>query len=114
MVPEQIKGLIDLYQINECVVDNSEMNNGQLMEIMETVGHKCAVKTFLTHGNFLVGSNSSLTQGEAYGGSVFQTANPVYLRQKRTIDIVLPLLVLGTLPLSASLSFGLGRGYFLD
>lgn len=109
---EQIKGLIDLYQINECVVDNSEMNNGQLMEIMETVGHKCAVKTFLTHGNFLVGSNSSLTQGEAYGGSVFQTANPVYLRQKRTIDIVLPLLVLGTLPLSAALSFGLGRGYF--
>jgi len=108
--PEQIMGLVDLYQINECVIDSAVLSNGQLMEIMETIGYKCAIKTFLTHGNFLVGSNSSLTQGEAYGGSVFQTANPIYMRQKRSLDILLPLLVLATLPLSAALLFGVGRG----
>ena len=108
--PEQILGLVDLYQINECVADSAALSNAQLMEIMETIGHKCAIKTFLAHGNFLVGSNSNLTQSEAYGGSVFQTGNPVYLRQKRTIDILLPLLLLASLPLSAALFFGAGRG----
>ncbi len=59
----------------------SILSNAELMQIMEDIGRKCAIKTFLAQGNFLVGSNSSLTQGEAYGGSVFQTANPVYVRQ---------------------------------
>ncbi len=108
--PEQIMGLVDLYQINECVIDSAALSHGQLMQIMETLGHKCAIKTFLAHGNFILGSNSSLTQGEAYGSSVFQTANPVYVRQKRSLDILLPLLMLATLPLSAALLFGAGRG----
>ena len=107
---EQVKHLVDLHQINECVVDSSILSNAELMQIMEDIGRKCAIKTFLAQGNFLVGSNSSLTQGEAYGGSVFQTANPVYVRQKRSLDILLPLLVLATLPVSAMLFFGAGRG----
>ncbi len=107
---EQVKHLVDLHQINECVVDSSILSNAELMQIMEDIGRKCAIKTFLAQGNFLVGSNSSLTQGEAYGGSVFQTANPVYVRQKRSLDILLPLLVLATLPVSALLFFGAGRG----
>jgi len=108
--PEQIMDLIDLYQINECVIDSAALSNGQLMEIMETIGHKCAIKTFLAYGNFLIGSNSSLTQGEVYGSSAFQTGNPVYLRQKRSLDIVLPFLMLAALPLSAAFFFGAGRG----
>ena len=63
--PEQILDLTDLYQINECVVDSTKFSNGRLMEIMETIGYKCAIKIFLAHGSLLVGSNSSLTQGEA-------------------------------------------------
>jgi len=107
---EQIKHLVDLHQINECVVDSSILSNAELMQIMEDIGRKCAIKTFLAQGNFLVGSNSSLTLGEAYGGYVFQTANPVFVRQKRSLDILLPLLILATLPLSAALLFGAGRG----
>jgi hypothetical protein len=107
---EHIKNLVDLHQINECVVDSSALSNAELMQIMEEIGHKCAIKTFLAQGNFLVGSNSSLTQGEAYGGSVFQAANPVYVRQKRSLDILIPMLMLATLPLSAALLFGAGRG----
>ena len=106
---EQIKNLVDLHQINECVVDSSVMSNAELMTIMETIGQKCAIKTFLAQGNYLVGSNSSLTQGEAYGGSVFQTANPVFLRQKRGLNILFPLLLTLTLPLSAFICFISGR-----
>ena len=106
---EQIKSIVELHQINECVVDSSIMSNAELMCIMAEVGQKCAIKTFLRQGNFLVGSNSSLTQGEAYGGSVFQTANAVYLRQKRTMSILLPVFLAITLPLSAPICFTMGR-----
>lgn len=106
---EQIKNLVELHQINECVVDSSVMSNAELMTIMETIGQKCAIKTFLAQGNYLVGSNSSLTQGEAYGGSVFQTANPVYLRQKRALNILLPALLALTFPITGLICLLTGR-----
>ena len=79
------------------------------MRIMSELGTQTNVKSLVTSGPYIVGSNSSLNQGETYGLGQFNVADANYRRQKRLLDITLTLLLLLTLPLSMTLAAIAGR-----
>lgn len=106
---EQLAAKTKLYGINECVVESTALPASSLMRIMTALGPKTSVKSLLSQGPFIVGSNSSLNQGEAYGLGQFNVANGNYRRQKRLLDISLTLLIIVLLPLSMSVAILSGR-----
>ena len=106
----KLQANIQLYNINECVVESNAWPASVLMQIMSSVGTKTNVKSLVTGGPYIVGSNSSLNQGEAYGLGRFNVANTNYRRQKRLLDIALSLLLMLSFPLSGTLAALFGRG----
>ena len=89
---EKLEAKIQLYNINECVVESSTWPASVLMQIMSELGTQTNVKSLVTSGPYIVGSNSSLNQGETYGLGQFNVADANYRRQKRLLDITLTLL----------------------
>jgi hypothetical protein len=79
------------------------------MQIMSELGTLTNIKSLVAEGPYIVGSNSSLNQGETYGLGRFNTANTNYRRQKRLLDITLTLLLILTLPISGTLAAITGR-----
>ena len=106
---EKLEAKIQLYNINECVVESSTWPASVLMQIMSELGTQTNVKSLVTSGPYIVGSNSSLNQGETYGLGQFNVADANYRRQKRLLDITLTLLLILTLPLSMTLAAIAGR-----
>lgn len=106
---EKLEAKIQLYNINECVVESSAWPASVLMKIMSELGTQTNVKSLVTSGPYIVGSNSSLNQGETYGLGQFNVADANYRRQKRLLDITLTLLLILTLPLSMTLAAIAGR-----
>ena len=106
---EKLEAKIQLYDINECVVESSAWPASVLMQIMSELGTQTNVKSLVTSGPYIVGSNSSLNQGETYGLGQFNVADANYRRQKRLLDITLTLLLILTLPLSMTLAAIAGR-----
>ena len=106
---EKLEAKIRLYNINECVVESSVWPASVLMRIMSELGTQTNVKSLVISGPYIVGSNSSLNQGETYGLGRFNAANANYRRQKRLLDITLTLLLFLTFPLSGTLAAITGR-----
>ena len=106
---EKLEAKIQLYNINECVVESTARPASVLMQIMSVLGTQTNVKSLVTSGPYIVGSNSSLNQGETYGLGQFKVADANYRRQKRLLDITLTLLLILTLPLSMTLAAIAGR-----
>ena len=106
---EKLEAKIQLYNINECVVESTARPASVLMQIMSVLGTQTNVKSLVTSGPYIVGSNSSLNQGETYGLGQFKVADANYRRQKRLLDITLTLLLILTLPLSLTLAAIAGR-----
>ena len=106
---EKLEAKIQLYNINECVVESSAWPASVLMQIMSELGTLTNIKSLVAEGPYIVGSNSSLNQGETYGLGRFNTANTNYRRQKRLLDITLTLLLILTLPISGTLAAITGR-----
>ena len=106
----KLQANIQLHNINECVVESNTWPASVLMQIMSSVGTQTNVKSLVTGGPYIVGSNSSLNQGEAYGLGRFNVANTNYRRQKRLLDIALSLLLMLSFPLSGTLAALFGRG----
>jgi len=106
---EKLEAKIQLYNINECVVESTARPASVLMQIMSVLGTQTNVKSLVTSGPYIVGSNSSLNQGETYGLGQFNVADANYRRQKRLLDITLTLLLILTLPLSMTLAAIAGR-----
>ena len=106
---EKLEAKIQLYNINECVVESTARPASVLMQIMSVLGTQTNVKSLVTSGPYIVGSNSSLNQGETYGLGQFNVADANYRRQKRLLDITLTLLLILTLPLSLTLAAIAGR-----
>ena len=106
---EKLEAKIQLYNINECVVESTARPASVLMQIMSVLGTQTNVKSLVSSGPYIVGSNSSLNQGETYGLGQFNVADANYRRQKRLLDITLTLLLILTLPLSMTLAAIAGR-----
>lgn len=106
---EKLEAKIRLYNINECVVESSIWPASVLMRIMSELGTQTNVKSLIKGGPYIVGSNSSLNQGETYGLGRFNAANANYRRQKRLLDITLTILLILTFPLSGTLAAITGR-----
>ena len=106
---EKLEAKIRLYNINECVVESSIWPASVLMRIMSELGTQTNVKSLINGGPYIVGSNSSLNQGETYGLGRFNAANANYRRQKRLLDITLTILLILTFPLSGTLAAITGR-----
>ena len=106
---EKLEAKIRLYNINECVVESSVWPASVLMRIMSELGTQTNVKSLVIGGPYIVGSNSSLNQGETYGLGRFNAANANYRRQKRLLDITLTILLILTFPLSGTLAAITGR-----
>ena len=106
---EKLEAKIRLYNINECVIESSVWPASVLMRIMSELGTQTNVKSLVIGGPYIVGSNSSLNQGETYGLGRFNAANANYRRQKRLLDITLTILLILTFPLSGTLAAITGR-----
>jgi hypothetical protein len=106
---EQLEALVKLHRINELVVDCDSISYDELIAITEKLGTQTSVKSLLPKSEFIIGSNSSLSQGLTYKKAL-RITDENYLRQRRVYEITTTLLVLLTLPLSFLLAQLLGRG----
>ncbi len=105
----ELAALVKLHRINELVVDCASSSYDELIAITEKLGSQTSVKSLLPKSEFIIGSNSSLSQGLTYKKAL-RITDENYLRQRRVYEISTTLLVLLTSPLSFPLALLLGRG----
>ena len=106
---EQLEALVKLHRINELVVDCSSSSYDELIAITEALGTQTSVKSLLPERAFIIGSNSSLSQGLTYKKAL-QITDANYLRQRRVYEIGLTLLLVLTLPISFLIAQTMNRG----
>lgn len=106
---DQLLTLLRVHRIDELIIDTSSMNYTSLIELHEQCGGQCSIKSFHPASGFIIGSDSSLTKGGVYRKSI-QTSDPTYLRQRRVLEILLPLLALLALPVALPVAAMLSRG----
>ena len=106
---EHLETLVNLHRINELVVDCSSSNYDELIAITEALGTQTSVKSLLPERAFIIGSNSSLSQGMTYKKAL-RITDANYLRQRRVYEIGLTLLLVLTLPISFLIAQVMGRG----
>ena len=106
---EHLEALVKLHRINELVVDCSSSSYDELIAITEALGTQTSVKSLLPERAFIIGSNSSLSQGMTYKKAL-RITDANYLRQRRVYEIGLTLLLVLTLPMSFLIAQVMGRG----
>jgi hypothetical protein len=106
---EHLEALVNLHRINELVVDCSSSSYDELIAITEALGTQTSVKSLLPERAFIIGSNSSLSQGMTYKKAL-RITDANYLRQRRVYEIGLTLLLILTLPISFLMAQIMGRG----
>lgn len=104
----KLQALVRLHRINELIVDVSEVSNTRLISILTLLGEQTSVKSFMPEQKFIIGSDSSLTQGTTYRKSQ-QTADPQYLRQRRVFEITATFLVVSLAPMTLVYALATGR-----
>ncbi|MAZ96864.1 glycosyltransferase family 2 protein [Schleiferiaceae bacterium] len=110
---ETLRALIRLYRINELIIDNSSTSFDKLIELTEQLGAETSIKSFLPQQGFIIGSDSSLSQGTTYKKQ-FLISDPNYLRQRRIYEVALTFFVL-IVPLSflTALIYGRIKGWHI-
>lgn len=104
----KLQALVRLHRINELIVDISQVSNQRLIGILTSLGEQTSVKSLLPENKYIIGSDSSLTQGETYRKSQ-QTADPQYLRQRRVFEITATSLLITLAPLTLVFAIATGR-----
>ena len=104
----KLQALVRLHRINELIVDVSEVSNTRLISILTPLGEQTSVKSLMPEQKFIIGSDSSLTQGTTYRKSQ-QTADPQYLRQRRVFEITATFLVVSLAPMTLVCALATGR-----
>lgn len=104
----KLQALVRLHRINELIVDVSEVSNTRLISILTSLGEQTSVKSLMPEQKFIIGSDSSLTQGTTYRKSQ-QTADPQYLRQRRVFEITATFLVVSLAPMTLVCALATGR-----
>ena len=104
----KLQALVRLHRINELIVDVSEVSNTRLISILTSLGEQTSVKSLMPQQKFIIGSDSSLTQGTTYRKSQ-QTADPQYLRQRRVFEITATFLVVSLAPMTLVCALATGR-----
>ena len=104
----KLQALVRLHRINELIVDVSEVSNTRLISILTLLGEQTSVKSLMPEQKFIIGSDSSLTQGTTYRKSQ-QTADPQYLRQRRVFEITATFLVVSLAPMTLVCALATGR-----
>lgn len=99
--------LVQLHRINECILDTEALPYDRVIGLIEALGGTTSVKSLLPKQRFIIGSNSSLTQGITYKQS-FNVSGTNYLRQRRVYEVLLTLGIL-FLPLSVPVALLTGR-----
>jgi GT2 family glycosyltransferase len=106
--PQQLSELIHLHRVDELIIDASVSSYTEVIAQLQACGSQCSVKTYHSDSGYIIGSDSSLTQGGTYRKSV-QTSDPTYLRQRRLMNAVLPIVLMLFLPLTLPLAAWSGR-----
>ncbi len=104
----KLQSLVRLHRINELIVDISEVSNTRLISILTSLGDQTSVKSLMPENKYIIGSDSSLTQGKTYRKSQ-QTADPQYLRQRRVFEITATFLVVSLAPITLVCAIATGR-----
>ena len=104
----KLQALVRLHRINELIVDVSEVSNTRLISILTSLGEQTSVKSLMPEHKYIIGSDSSLTQGTTYRKSQ-QTADPQYLRQRRVFEITATFLVVSLAPMTLVCALATGR-----
>jgi GT2 family glycosyltransferase len=108
---ETLRALIQLHRINELIIDNDAISYDKLIELTVKLGSYTSIKSLLPNQGYIIGSDSSLSQGTTYKKQyVISDAN--YLRQRRIYEIVLTFFILAV-PISflTALIFGRMNGW---
>ena len=98
-----------LHRINELVVDCASSSYDELIAITEVLGSQTSVKSLLPERAFIIGSNSSLSQGLTYKKAL-RITDANYLRQRRVYELGITLFLILTLPVSFLVAQIAGRG----
>ena len=106
---EQLEALVKLHRINELVVDCASSSYDELIAITEVLGSQTSVKSLLPERAFIIGSNSSLSQGLTYKKAL-RITDANYLRQRRVYELGITLFLILTLPVSFLVAQIAGRG----
>ena len=104
----KLQALVHLHRVNELIIDVSGVSNKRLISILTLLGEQTSVKSLMPKNKYIIGSDSSLTQGETYRKS-HQTADSQYLRQRRVFEIIATFLVVALAPVTIVLATVSGR-----
>lgn len=85
--------LIKLHKINELIIDIDSIGYDRFIELTVKLGSLTSIKSLLPHQGFIIGSDSSLSQGTTYKKQ-YSISDPNYFRQRRIYEIVLTFFVL--------------------
>jgi GT2 family glycosyltransferase len=108
---ETLGALIQLHRINELIIDNDSISYDKFIELTVQLGSHTSIKSLLPHQGFIIGSDSSLSQGSTYKKQYF-ISDPNYLRQRRIYEIVLTFFILNVpVSLLTALIFGRLNGW---
>jgi hypothetical protein len=101
---DHLSALLEWHRINELILDTTSLSYTHIMELFQSVSKEVRIKTLGSDQSFLVGSESSFTQGSSLKSANYATSNTVYLRQKRILDQMVALTVVASLPIGIPLS----------
>lgn len=110
---QRLKTLLQLHKINELIVDSNTVSYDELIALCEHAGSFTSIKSLLPKQGFIIGSDSSLSQGTTYKKQ-YQLSNAAYIRQRRVYEVGLTLLVMALLPACLLVALLWGRGYGLN
>lgn len=96
-----LQQIIDTYQINELIFCAADIPHADILHHMEMLAGKTDFKIVQPNSQAIIGSNSRDTAGDIYTlDTTFNIALPQHVRSKRTMDILVALVALITLPVN--------------
>ncbi len=97
---KQLKEMLQIYQIEEVIFCNKSISSKQIIEWMQDLGKDIDFKIVPSNSQSIIGSNSKNTAGDLYTGDTsLHIHQNRFRRNKRMLDILLCMIVLGLFPL---------------
>lgn len=97
----RLKEMVEVFGINELIFCGKDLSSGEIMTHMMRINHpELEYKIAPPESLFIIGSNSIQTSGELYAIGLNAVNKPENKRKKRTLDVLVSLVLLVISPLS--------------
>lgn len=96
----RLKEMVEVFGINELIFCGKDLSSGEIMSHMMRINHpELEYKIAPPESLFIIGSNSIQTSGELYAIGLNAVNKPENRRKKRTLDVLVSLVLLVLSPL---------------